>query len=74
MARFAGTRGRVASARDANGDPVIVPSEIMLTSEPVYLDPGIPTRHAGFATTLELSRNRVILSVQTFSVRLDMDW
>ena len=61
---IAGTWGPVASAHDANGDGVIVPSEVTLTPERVYLGPGIPTRQAGLATTVKLSRDRVILSMQ----------
>ena len=58
-----GVWGRPAVGRDANGDGVIVPSEIAVQRDSVYLGSPVPTREVGLTTSVMLFR-RMTLSAQ----------
>ena len=60
---IAGTWGHRATGHDANGDGVIVPSEITLAADSSYLGSSVPTRYAGLATTFALSHGRTRISL-----------
>ena len=53
---IAGVWGRPTVGRDANGDGVIVSSEIALQRDSVYVGSSIPSRQAGLATSFTFLR------------------
>jgi TonB-dependent SusC/RagA subfamily outer membrane receptor len=53
---IAGVWGRPVTGSDANGDGVIVPSEIMTAKDSVYIGASIPTRQAALLTSLTVFR------------------
>jgi hypothetical protein len=58
-----GVWGSPGVGRDANGDGVVVPSEIIVGTDPVYLGSSVPTREAGLVTSVTLFR-RTTLAAQ----------
>ena len=58
-----GVWGSPGVGRDANGDGVVVPSEIIVGTDPVYLGSPVPTLEAGLVTSVTLFR-RTTLAAQ----------
>jgi hypothetical protein len=58
---IAGVWGNRLEARDANGDGIIAPNEIAISSDSVFLGSPIPTREIGLSSSL--TRRRVRLDV-----------